>query len=102
MGWKEPNNYNFIATYLYCFPGSSSHAVREALFFHRQGQLLGYSRQGSYSSYFVLKGQGLKYWYAPQRGKWILTLEGIGKVWPDLIKKIQVCRKICADPHATG
>lgn len=103
---KKLNNINFIATYIFCFPGCSGAEIRRALYYSKHGNLERFSERGWATSYFYQRtnhrGYSEKYWRSPKRGKWVLTPLGLEKISPELIDKIKNYRKICAEIIAVG
>jgi len=103
---KKTNNINFIATYIFCFPGCSGADIRRALYFSKHENLDGFNERGWATSYFYHRsnhrGYPTKYWHSPVRGKWLITDEGMKKVVPHLIENIQNYRKICAEIKKSG
>ncbi len=103
---KKTNNINFIATYIFCFPGCCGADIRRALYFSKHGNLDGFSERGWAVSYFYgrknHRGYPNKYWQSPKRGKWILTPRGLDKVVPEMMENIKKYKKICAEIKSTG
>ena len=106
---KKPiknNNLNFIATYLFEYPGSSATDVRRALWIYRNRKWIdidqkGFSERTTYISYFhMAKGQSHrgyagKFWVKRNRNSWILTADGLFRVRQKLIKRVKsINRKI--------
>ena len=76
-------NINFIASYIFRYPGCSAVDVRRALFFNKHRTLDGFCERRWAHSYFYMpknhRGYPKKYWKSPKRGQWIITPEGLDK-----------------------
>ena len=78
---KKPNNLNFIATYIFEFPGCSASEVRRSLYVFKNAILdEGFSEKKSYTSYFQMskdsishRGYAGKYWKKINRTRWVIT-----------------------------
>ena len=94
-------NINFIASYIFRYPGCSAVDVRRALFFNKHRTLDGFCERRWAHSYFYMpknhRGYPKKYWKSPKRGQWIITPEGLDKVLPELFIKVDSARKNCVD-----
>ena len=93
-------NINFIASYIFRYPGCSGAVVRRALYYSKHQTLDGFNERRWARSYFYKpvnhRGYPKKYWQSPKRGKWIITPIGLEKVKPELFMKIDDYRKKCA------
>tara|TARA_B100000242_G_C42927480_1_gene430117 strand:+ start:465 stop:788 length:324 start_codon:yes stop_codon:yes gene_type:complete len=100
---KNINNLNFIATYIFQFPGCSASEVRRALYIYRNKSLDdSFSERRSYVSYFQQRsgsshrGYAGRLWTKVNRTRWILTEEGLHKIDKRIIKKVNtINKKLC-------
>jgi len=93
------NNLEFIASYLFLFPGVAASEIRRALYVWKEGQIDdGFDDKLTYAVYFNKiknrKGYVDRLWSSPKRTRWILQPDGIKKVRPEIfedIKNINSC-----------
>ena len=100
------NNIHFIATYIFVNPLCTAVSIRRALYYNKNGSLDNFPEKYWASSYFYGKknhrGYPTKHWHSPSRGKWLLNSSGMKYVRPELIDKIKLIQKKCADIRIAG
>jgi len=107
-------NINLIATYINEAMKEKGYAstgeLRRAIYNWRlrrsgyRGPALANKSAGQYSVYFTTgwignstPQYGGRLWVRVERGKWILSLQGLQRVDTNLQKEVQILRKICTN-----
>ena len=102
---KSLNNINFIATYIFEYPGCCASEVRRALYVYRNKELDdNFSERRSYVSYFYQPSNGVshrgyagKYWQKINRTRWSITPDGLQKIDKRLLKRVRkINKKLCS------
>tara|TARA_B100000700_G_C14814880_1_gene747005 strand:+ start:191 stop:559 length:369 start_codon:yes stop_codon:yes gene_type:complete len=103
---EQKSNLNFIASYLFLFPGVAASEVRRALYyFHNKKIDDGFNEKLTYVTYFTKPRNRKSYagilWTSPSRTRWIIKEAGMAKINPDLFKEIKVINSHVAKKNSS-
>ena len=91
-------NIDFLASYIFLYPGSSAAEARRALYYwHNQKLDSGFKNKQTYKGYFEDTNEQSyagTLWASPRRSRWVIQGDGMKRVRPELfeaIREIKIC-----------
>ena len=98
-------NIDFLASYIFLYPGSSSAEARRALYcWHNKKLDSGFKKGQTYKGYFEdAKEQSYAgtLWSSPRRSRWVIQGDGLKRVRPELFEAIREIKNCVANKKSS-